>query len=140
MADQIVLRMNKFSRSLSWISLPFFMAFAGLAAIEAIETQVDNTFILWCAVGLMGFVALFIPYLTKKQKIVISENDITVTMLFDGNPVPIDSLEEVRFVSYWGFPKPKKNVLNIGPGFDNKKAALDFLEGKVKVTGAENIK
>lgn len=140
MADRIVLRIGKFGRVITWFSIPVFLLLLFLAIVEALETEVSGDLSGWAAVAILGIMVIFIPYLNLTQKIVITENDITVRMLFEGKPIPIDTLEEVRFVSFWGFPKPKKNVLNIGPGFDNKKAALEFLEGKVKITGAEKIK
>ena len=140
MDGQIVMRVGKFWRLMSWCTIPIFGLLLFLGVVEALESESQSAIYQWGSVGIMLFVIFFIPYFTNKQKIVITDKEVIVTLIYEGTPVSVDSIEEVRFIGVWGIPKPKKNVLNIGPGFENKKAALDFFEGKAKIMGAKRVK
>lgn len=139
MEEHIILKVKKSTKIIGWLlTVAAFVILLSVAIIyNDIISEVEE--IIWLAFIVLILVGLLLPYLNKTRGIIITDKDITVNLLYKGKPIPLEEIEEVHFISNWGFPKSGRKVLNIDTRLDNRKEAARFLEGKVRISGAENL-
>lgn len=140
MSNKVELSVKKTTKLMGWVFSILSFVLLATAVLMYGESPSEVEPIIWVCFGVLVLAAIYLPYLNKIRGVIITDKDITVNLLYKGKPIPMDQIEEVHFISTWGLPKKGRNVVNIDTRLDNRKQAAEFLEGKVKVTGAEKLK